>query len=102
MFCQAGKLHEAAYNRAYSAAADFFADRVIPFFQRFLANDPQDIVRNHGQFKDKFVAFKFAGRQPFHIHVRFNPAMVLPAFPMGMVQADYGLIKQREVCLKRV
>ncbi len=70
MFCQmAGKLHEAAYNRAYSVAADFFADRVIPFFQRFPANDPQDIVRNHGQFKDKFVAFKFAGRQPFHIHV---------------------------------
>ena len=84
------KLYEVIDDCTDPAAAYFLPPRVLSFFQRFLTNDPQDIIGDHSQFKHQLVTFKFSGWQPFHIHVCLDLTVVLLTLSMSMVEIDAG------------
>ncbi len=75
------KLYEVADNRTDPTPVYFLPFWVIPFFQGFLTNNPQDIIGNHCQFQHQLVAFKFPGWQSFNIHICLDLAVILLASP---------------------
>ncbi len=70
------------------AAANLIPNGTIIHAKRFLPNHAQDIVRYHRKLHHEAVRRKFPGWKPLYIHVGLELAVILLAFPMGMIKLD--------------
>lgn len=64
----------------------------------FLAYHTQYVIRQDGQFQNQFICLKFSGWQTLKVHVCFQLAVELFAFPMGMVMPDDIPVTKTGVC----
>ena len=85
MLCEmAGTKHQILNHCPQSPAMNFPLRRLL-VLERFLANHPQQIEGNHRKFQNQRIGSKLPGRQAFNIHVGFQFAVILFAFPMRML-----------------
>lgn len=63
----------------------------------FLTDHAKNIVSKYSEFENQFIGIELAGRKTFYSHIRFNFAVELFAFTMGMVESNIILITVTEV-----
>ena len=67
-----------------------------------LSDDTQDVIGKYGELQYKLVGIELPGREPFHVHVRLDLAMVLFTLTMCMVKLNDGIIGIAQVRPERV
>ena len=83
----AGTEHQILNHSPQPAAANLpFCRLLVP--EGFLTNHPKEVEGDHRQFQYQSIGSKLPGRKTLDIHICLQLAMVLFAFPMGMVRSD--------------
>jgi hypothetical protein len=83
----AGTEHQVLNHCPKSAAANLpLCWLLVP--EVFLTNHPKEVVSDHRKFQYQGIGSKLPGRKTFDIHIRLKFAVVLFAFPMGMVRSE--------------
>lgn len=85
-------------NRTQPAASYLMPWGSSPTANGFLPDHPENVICQYCKLQHQLIGFKFAGWQPFQIHICFYFTVELLTLPVGMVKVNDLRVCHPKVC----